>query len=70
MIFACGMKMTEGKYTPEVVFTKDTLDVTLMGELSCVFCEDLGENWLCFNDTVLCLDEQFIKQQIGCIHMY
>ena len=32
---------------------KDTPYLTLMGELWGVFCEDLEENWLCYNGTPL-----------------
>ena len=47
--------MTEAKYKTEVIFTKDTPYITLVGELWGVFCEDLGENWLRFNRTALYL---------------
>ena len=33
--------------------TKDTPYLTQMGELLGVFCEYLGENWLCYNGTTL-----------------
>ena len=36
--------------------TTDTPYLALTGELLGVYFEDLGENWLCFNGTVLCRD--------------
>ena len=34
-------------------FIKGTLYLALMGELWGVYCEDLRENWLCYNGTTL-----------------
>ena len=53
MIFSYGTTMTEMKYAPEVIFTKDTTYLALTGELWGVFCEDMGGNWPRYNDTAL-----------------
>ena len=45
--------MTEVKYVSEVIITKDTTYLALTGELWCVFCEDLGENWPRYKRTAL-----------------
>ena len=45
--------MTEAKYASEVIFSKDTPYIALMGELWSIFCEALSENWLRYNGTAL-----------------
>ena len=32
--------------------------LALMGKLWGFYCEDFGENWLCYNDTALCFFPQ------------
>ena len=44
------------EYKSEIESTKDTPYLTLKGELWGVFCEDMGENWACYNSTALYLD--------------
>ena len=44
---------TEAEYQSNATSTKDTSYIALMGELWCVFCEYLWENWLCIIGTAL-----------------
>ena len=53
MIFAYGMTMPEAKHASEFIFTKYTPYLAFKGKLWGVFCDDLGENWLRYNGTVL-----------------
>ena len=48
------MTITEAEYESEVILTKGTPYVALVGELWGVFCEDLGKNGPRYNGTALC----------------
>ena len=45
--------MTAWERNSDFKLTKDTPYLALRGELWGVYCEELGENWLCFNGTAL-----------------
>ena len=49
--FSTVMTMAERK--SNIRLTKDTPYLALMGKLWGVFCEDLGENWRCYNGTTV-----------------
>ena len=50
---ACSTAVTEAEHNSDIKPTTDTPYLALMGELWGVYCEDLGENWLCYNGTTL-----------------
>ena len=43
----------EAEYKSEFEPTKDTPYLALTGKLCGVFCENFGENWLCYNGTAV-----------------
>ena len=45
--------LTAAEHQSDFELTTDTPYLTLTGELWGVTCEDLGENWLCYNSTTL-----------------
>ena len=45
------MRAVESKL--DLQLTTDTLYFALTGKLRGVYCEDLGENWTCYNETAL-----------------
>ena len=45
--------MTETEHASEVIFSKDAPYLALTGELWGVFCDDVGENWPCYNGIAL-----------------
>ena len=45
--------MTVAKHVSDFNITTDTPHLALTGELWGVYCEDFGENWLCYNGIVL-----------------
>ena len=45
--------IAEAEYKSEYTLTKDTPYLALTGELWSVYYENLGENWSCYNGTVL-----------------
>ena len=47
--------MTAEEHKSDYELTKDTPYPTLTGELWGVCCEDMGENWSCYNGTTLYL---------------
>ena len=46
----------------DIRITTDTLYLTLTGELWGFYCEDLGENWQCYNGTALYLYLEYLDR--------
>ena len=43
--------MTDGGHKLDLELMKGTSYLTLIGELWGAYCEDLGDNWPCYNST-------------------
>ena len=53
MILHTTLQWQRQNLNQELAFLKDSLYLTLMGELWGVYCDDFGENWLRYNGTAL-----------------
>ena len=49
--------MAAAEYRSDFKLTTDTPYLALMGELWGVCCKDIGENWLHYNSTALCIND-------------
>ena len=45
-------------------FTKDTAYLPLKGELKCVFCENLGDNWSIYHGAALYVEDIALWMEI------